>query len=233
MDGFASQFEKMLMKEREAADLVRDVVTRGVRRTELIFVLHWATSPNVDRSFSKSYEKLKRRLPSRKKISALAARMQHLACEMEEVFGNPLYTPLSKSQQLIEIARLLRTEAVNVRKLPRPRIKHLSNKSLWRHIPLALLCRLLDVPETCSYAEAEKLLWYAALARGIEQKAVDRGLEREVRRFEKSPAPKLFHYMLVLGMPTDSPTGKLLYPLLRRIMNQKDNKYRRLARMMA
>jgi hypothetical protein len=153
---------------------------------------------------------------------------------MEEVFGNPLYAPLSKSQRLTEIARLLKTEAVTVRRFPRARIAKLfSNKSLWKHVPLALLCRLLDVPETCSYTEAEKLLWYASLARGIEKQAVDRGLEREVRRFEKSPAAKLFHYMLVLGAPTDSPAGRLLYPLLRRIMGQKDSKYRRLARMMA
>jgi hypothetical protein len=233
MDTFASQFEKMLAKEKEAARLVKDIVARGVGRTELIFLLHWATSPDAHHSFTKSYANLKDRLPSRRKTFALAAGMERLAREMEEVFGHPFYAPLSESQRLAEIARLLRTEAVTVRRFPRPRIAKLfSNKSLWKHVPLALLCRLLDVPKTCSYSEAEKLLWYAFLARGIVPKAVDRGLERQVRRFERSPAGKLLHYALLSGMPKDSPTGKLLYPLFRRIVGQQDNKYLRMARMM-
>jgi hypothetical protein len=125
MDSFAAQFEKMLMNEREAAGLVKDILARGVGRTELLFLLHWATSSSVDRSFKKSYEKIKGGLPSRKKTSALATRMERLAQEMEEVFGNPLYAPLSKSQRLTEIARLLKTEAVTVRRFPRPRIAKL------------------------------------------------------------------------------------------------------------
>lgn len=234
MDAFASQFEKMLMKEREAAGLLRGIIARGVGQTELIFLLHWATSPDADRSFTKSYEKLKDRLPSRKKTSVLASRMERLAGEMEEIFGDPLYGVLSESQRLTDLAKLLKTEAVTVRKFPRPKIARLlSNKSLWKHAPLALLCRLLDVPKTCSFSEAENLLWYAFLARGVDPKPIDRGLEREVRRFEKSPAGKLFYYALLLGTPKDGPTGRLLYALFRRIMGHKDSKYRRLARMMA
>jgi hypothetical protein len=120
-----------------------------------------------------------------------------------------------------------------VRKFPRPRIAKLfSNKSLWKHVPISLLCRLLDVPKNCSYSEAERLLWYGFLARGVEQKAADRGLERELRRFEKSPAGEMFHHVLLQGMPKESPGSKWLYPLLRRIQDQKGNKCLSWARMM-
>jgi len=233
MDTFAAQFEKTLQKEKEAARLFAGIVASGIRREDLIFLLAWATDPHVDRSFTKSYAKFRDGLPSRKKTSELAAQMERLARDIEEVFGHPLNAMLSKSQHLTEIARLLRTEAVTVRKFPRPKIARLySNKSLWKHVPIALLCRLLDVPKTWSYSDAEKLLWYAFLARGTEQRAVDRGLEREVRRFEQSPASKLFHFVLLSGMPKDSPTGTLLYPLLRRIVGRQDSKYLRIARMM-
>jgi len=233
MDTFAVRFEKMLLKEKEAARLVQGVVSRGIKRGDLIFLLDWATSPNIAQGFQKSYVKIKNRLPARKRTSAVAARMEHLAREIEEIFSNPLYALPSKSQRLTEIAQLLRTEAVTVRKFPRPRIAKLfSHKSLWKHVPISLLCRLLDVPKTCSYSEAERLLWYGFLARGVEQKAADRGLERELKRFAKSPAGELFHYMLLQGMPEKSPAGKLLSALLRRIEGQKDNKYLLWARMM-
>jgi len=233
MEAFASQFEKMLMKEREAADLVKKILAHGVGRTELIFFLQWATDPNVDRTAGKSYEKIKRWLPSRKKTSALAARMERLAHEMEVVFSHPFYAVLSKSQKLIEIARLLRTEAVTVKSFPRPRTaKLLSNKSLWKHVRLALLCRLLDVPKAFSYSETQKLLWYAFHARGIEPKAVDRGLEKEVRLFERSLAGKLFYVVLRTERPRGSPTSALPYLLFRRIVGQKGDKYLLMARMM-
>lgn len=235
MDTFAVRFEKMLLKEKEAARLVHGTVSHGIKREDLIFLLDWATSPNVAQGFQKSYVKIKNRLPSRKRISSVAARMEHLAREIEEIFSNPLYALFSKSQRLTEIAQVLRTEAVTVRKFPRPRIAKLfSYKSLWKHVPSSLLCRLLDVPKTCSYSEAERLLWYGFLARGVEQMGADRGLERELRRFEKSPAGKLFHDTLLLGMPNEWPASKskLLYALLCRIEGQKDNKYLRWARMM-
>jgi hypothetical protein len=234
MDTFAVRFEKMLLKEKEAARLVEGSVSRGIKRENLIFLLDWATSPYVAQGFQKSYVKIKNRLlPSRKRTSAVAARMEDLAREIEEIFSHPLYALLSKSQRLTEIAQVLRTEAVTVRKFPRARIAKLfSNKSLWKHVPISLLCRLLDVSKTCSYSEAERLLWYGFLARGVEQRVADRGLEREVRRFEKSPAGKLFHYLLLQGTPKESPGGKLLYPLLRRIEGQKHNKYLLWARMM-
>jgi hypothetical protein len=212
MDTFAVRFEKMLLKEKEAARLVEGTLSRGITREDLIFLLDWATNPNVAQGFQKSYVKIKNRLPSRKRTSALAARMEHLGREIEEIFGNPLYALPYKSRRLTEIAQVLRTEAVTVRKFPRPRIAKLfSNKSLWKHVPISLLCRLLDVPKTCSYSEAERLLWYGFLARGVEQRATDRGLERELRRFEKSPAGDLFHYVLLRGIPKESPGGKLLY----------------------
>jgi len=96
---------------------------------------------------------------------------------------------------------------------------------------MALLCGLLDVPTSCSYAEAEKLLWYAFLARGIEQNAVDRQLEREMNRFQQSPGGMLF-WLLVREMLKKSAAGKVLYPLLRRIDRQRNDKYLRWARMM-
>jgi|SRR6516165_6115588 hypothetical protein len=234
MDTFAVRFEKMLLKEKEAARLVEGTVSRGIKREDLIFLLDWASSPHVAKSLQKSYVKIKNRLlPSRKRTSAVAARMEHLARDIEEIFSHPLYGLLSKSKRLIEIAQVLRTEAVTVRKFPRPRIAKLfSNKSLWKHVPTSLLCRLLDVPKTCPYSEAERLLWYGFLAREVEQRAADRGLERELRRFEKSPAGKLFYYLLLRGTPMESPGGKLLYPLLRRIAGQKHNKYLLWARMM-
>jgi hypothetical protein len=233
MDTFAVRFEKMLLKEKEAARLVQGTVSRGIKREDLIFLLDWATSPNVAQGSQKSYVKIKNRLPSRKKTAAVAARMEGLAREIEEIFSNPLYAVLSKSQRLTEIAQVLRMEAVTVRKFPRPRIAKLfSHKSLWKHVPISLLCRLLDVPKTCSYSEAEKLLWYGFLACGVEQRSADRGLERELKRFEKSSAGKLFHYMLLQGIPKESPGGKLLSALLRRIEGQKDNKDLLWARMM-
>jgi hypothetical protein len=232
MDTFAVRFEKMLLKEREAARLVEGTVSRGIQREDLIFLLDWATSPYVAQGFQKSYLKIKNRLPSRKRTSAVAARMEHLAREIEEIFSHPFYAVLSKSQRLTEIAQVLRTEAITVRKFPRPRIAKLfSNKSLWKHVPISFLCRLLDVPKTCSYSEAERLLWYGFLAREVEQRAADRGLERELRRFEKSPAGKLFYYLLLQGTPKDSPTTKWLYPLFRRIEGRRD-KYLRWARML-
>jgi hypothetical protein len=233
MNTFAVRFEKMLLKEKEAASIVEGTVSRGIRREDLIFLLDWATNPSVAQSFQKSYVKIKYQLPSKKRTSAVAARMEHLAREIEEIFSHPLYAPFFKSQRLTEIVKALRTEAVIVRKFPRPRIAKLfSNKSLWKHVPISLLCRLLDVPKTCSYSKAERLLWYGFLARGAEQNAADRGLERELRRFEKSPAGKLFHNVLVPGMLKERPGGKLLYPLLHRIEGQKGNKYLLWARKM-
>jgi len=232
MNTFAVRFEKMLLKEKEAARLVEGTVSRGIRREDLIFLLDWATNSSVAHSFQKSYVKITNRLPSKKRTPALAGRMERLAREIEEIFSHPLYRPLSQSRRLIEIAKTLRTEAVTVRKFPRPKIaKFFSHKSLWKHVPLSLLCRLLDVPKTCSYSEAETLVWYGFLARGVEQNAADRGLERELRRFGQSPAGELFQYALSSDMPKESPCGRQLYALLRRVQDRKDSKYRRWARI--
>jgi hypothetical protein len=91
MNTFAVRFEKMLLKEKEAASLVEGTVSRGIIREDLVFLLDWATNPHVAHSSQKSYLRIKNQLPSRKRTSAVAARMEHLAREIEEIFSHPLY----------------------------------------------------------------------------------------------------------------------------------------------
>jgi hypothetical protein len=202
MDDFASKFESMLAKEKGAASLVRKIASQGTRREDLILLLDAATDPKGDQTYSKAYAKFKNQLPLRKRILGLAVRMGHLAQEIEEVFGHPIYAVLSKSQRLTEIATLLRTEAVAVREFPRPKIgKLFSLKSLWKHVPVALLCARLDVPQRTSCAAAQYLLWYAFLAREIGDSATsERGLEREPRRFQRSAAGKFFFSLVQKGV---------------------------------
>jgi hypothetical protein len=202
------KFEKMLGKESEAAGLVAKIVAQGTRRQDLISILEWVTDPKVDRKLRWVSVKAKNLVPSKKLVSGLAARMEHLGRDMQVVFQHLVFAVHPESQRFLKLAKKVKAEALAVRRFPRPNVgKLLSHRSLWKHLPGTLMCIALKVPSTLSYSEAEKLLWYALLARGREGKAVDRGLEREQHRFRQSRAGELFS-LLLPGILKDLPRNR-------------------------
>ena len=88
------------------------------------------------------------------------------------------------TQHLLEFAQSCSNLALEVGRIKlSPLAKAFGYKSFWKHLPVAMLCLELHVPESLSFREVGDLLRCADSARGRKKVRSSRGLQRQYERF--------------------------------------------------
>ena len=195
---FAQRFERYLVREVEAGHLVDKVIRLGFQRDAIVGMVGEATDPILRKQLSGTYHKVRGEVLSRKRRAALSKRLRTAAEKLEASFGNPFVRLHPASERFVTLAQTLNHEAAALDQFPVPRIgKVFADKVFGRHLLRVGICVRLDAPETVSFDDIERLLWFGADARGLRQKPYggSRSLEREYKWFTKTTQWRIWLYI--------------------------------------
>jgi hypothetical protein len=190
MESFEHKLRKYLARDKVAKALFEDVGGRSMISAEVLTaLLSEASDPTVEKRVRAGFVKMRSGILSKKSRGALADSLRKIGERLKTLFENPLVALNPEATRFVELGTRLQNEANSISSFPLPTTKILSHKALGQHITKAHLCYRLGVPERVSAGKVERLLWYAKDARGLANGKFDsdRSLEREYRRFLKSP----------------------------------------------
>lgn len=191
-DSFTNRIETYLKKDRVARDLLQRIVRHGCSRERLILLLEAASNPHLQEQLQPLFQELRRklfppgRLPRTRALRALAHRLNKVAGALKLVFGDSLLAWSPDAQYFQKLSADLEKGARALRQMRVPsEAKSFSYRSFLKHIPIAMLCKELRVPQSVSFVEVEDLLYFAACAKGLERQPADRAMEMQFNRLMK------------------------------------------------
>ena len=190
---FKNELWRQLHNARAARDVMHKIPTK--RHSRIVWLLEIVTDPYIMKRLKKSGEEINANIlpsifrpsPSRKELRGLQRRLLTLSKDLKRVFGEggdlfkrDLFLKLAEHchSRATELRYVIMAGQINaVAKTP-PKMTY---KAFWRHLPIAMLCRELNAPQSVSFADVEKLLHCAYLARGVNRGRPPRSVEREYK----------------------------------------------------
>jgi hypothetical protein len=195
VENFKGEFWRRVKTNRVAWDVMHRVP--GEKHNRVVRLLGVASDPGIDEQMREVGNEICARLVhplfrpafSRKELRNMARRLRGVGKDVDRMFG---IAGVSVNRDLfLQFAEDCRARAKALSYLDMARqmdfasnkpLRTLTSKAFWRHLPLAMLCRELEVPRSVSHGEIEELLSCAYSARGRKRRP-PRSVEREYKAF--------------------------------------------------
>jgi hypothetical protein len=229
MEDFRSKFWRRMncprTKEDSTARVVMDRVERVFGRKKqglVVRLLDMVSDPTTEKRLRRVGQELNAQIflslfrsgPSRKEVRNLNRRLQTIARDLES-FGAKRVS--FKADFFVKLADDCRSGARHLKYFdmaramdPIPKVpRTLTFKAFWKHVPIAKLCRELEVPWALSFEQVEILLRCAYSVRNLPWVRRARSIEREYNNFRKAKSsdprisaawPKMLDRFLLLDL---------------------------------
>jgi hypothetical protein len=192
---FERNFWRRVKQDTTVNDVMHRIPTRTHRR--IVHMLDLVSDPNIAKRLRIASVGINGQIlksfvqpsPSLKELRGLARRLQTISRDIESIFGSE--TIPFKRAEFLELAQECRLRARDLQyidmarqmtdvtvKLPR----RMPFRAFWSHFPTAMLCHELDVPQSVSFTEVQKIVDCSYLVRGRKVRP-QRSVEREYKVF--------------------------------------------------
>ena len=216
MESFESQFWRCIKNSKtkgdSAARHVLDKIERvfsGRKQRLVVSLLGAISDPSTEKRWKHTSGKISAELtrhllrpgPSRKELKNLSRRLRTIERDLNQMFGTEevwsskksLFLKLAEDcgSRAKDLKYTIAARALDPTPLKVPRV--FTYKAFWKHVPIAKLCRELEVPWAISFGETETLLRCAYSVRKRPWSRPARSIEREYKGFRKLKSNNPIH----------------------------------------